>query len=415
MIPVIVLAGGFGTRLRALVSDVPKPMAPVAGRPFLEYVLHHLWRQQVKEVVLAVGYKHETISSYFGQRFGSMQLTYSVEHEPLGTGGAIRQAMELHEGDEFLILNGDTLFLLPLNDFLMRSRQSEGALCMALKYLSSADRFGFVETDAHQRLIGFVEKGKRAGGTINAGVYYLRRQLLDRPDLPRVFSFEKNVLEAYVGSELFFGFCYDSFFLDIGIPDDYLQAQQQLPLAMQWPAPALSIDKSWSLFLDRDGVLNKKKPGDYIRNVAEFEWLPGACEAAARLSQKFGHTFVVTNQQGVGKGLMTMTDVQAIHRRLEEDVRNYGGTITRIYVAPQLASAASIFRKPMPGMALQAQADFPQVDFRKSVMIGDSLSDMEFGKAVGMYTVFLHADAPPPTDGPIDFVARNLAAALSLF
>lgn len=151
----------------------------------------------------------------------------------------------------------------------------------------------------------------------------------------------------------------------------------------------LHINKSWTLFLDRDGVINKKIEGDYVRDLEQFQWNPGVLEALKKLSSVFGKVLIVTNQQGVGKGLMTGKTVDAIHRHLIDTVCQAGGRIDRVYYAPQLKTENSAFRKPGIGMALQAKIDFPEIDFSRSVMLGDSISDMEFGKNAGMLTVFI--------------------------
>ena len=151
----------------------------------------------------------------------------------------------------------------------------------------------------------------------------------------------------------------------------------------------MKIDQSWTLFLDRDGVINKRIPGDYVRNRQQFSFLDGSLEAIAQLNYIFGLIVVVTNQQGIGKGLMTQTEVDKVHTYLMVKVEEVGGCIEHVYTCPALAEDNSICRKPNPGMALQAKEDFPLIDFSRSVMVGDSISDMEFGINLGMKTVFI--------------------------
>jgi len=149
------------------------------------------------------------------------------------------------------------------------------------------------------------------------------------------------------------------------------------------------IDSSWTLFLDRDGVINKRLMGDYVKTIAEFELIDGAAEAIRIASKSFGKIVVVTNQQGIGKGLMTERNLSDIHAYCLQMINEAGGRIDGFYFAPELAAAGSNSRKPGTGMGLQAKAEFPEIDFSKSVMIGDSVSDMEFGKNLGMKTVFV--------------------------
>lgn len=160
----------------------------------------------------------------------------------------------------------------------------------------------------------------------------------------------------------------------------------------------LKVDKSWTLFLDRDGVINLHFPKDYVKNWNEFFFLEGAIESIVRLSGRFGKVIVVTNQQGVAKGKMTEDTLRSIHLNMLSEIEAAGGRIDSIYAATVMADAdPEGIRKPKIGMALQAQKDFPEIDFAKSVIVGDSLSDMQFGRNAGMFTVMIsdreHSDA----------------------
>ena len=172
---------------------------------------------------------------------------------------------------------------------------------------------------------------------------------------------------------------------------------------------SLHIDKSWTLFLDRDGVINKKIDGDYVRNSNQFVWLPGVQEALKKLSSVFGRIIIASNQQGIGKGLMTNEQVEVIHDYIRDSISRSGGRIDGVYYAPQLESDHSQFRKPNIGMALQARKDFPNIDFSKSIMAGDSITDMEFGKKAGMTTVYiLNGKIGSPDNDLVDFVCNSL-------
>jgi len=162
----------------------------------------------------------------------------------------------------------------------------------------------------------------------------------------------------------------------------------------------LNIDKSWSLFLDRDGVINKRLEGDYVKTLDEFEFLEGVPEAISILSGIFGKIIVVTNQQGIGKGLYTENDLNIIHHYLADEIEKHGGRIDKVYFSPHLASDNHQNRKPGIGMALEAKKDFPEIDLSRSFMIGDSMSDMQFGKTAGMKTVFISEEKK--TDANID-------------
>lgn len=150
-----------------------------------------------------------------------------------------------------------------------------------------------------------------------------------------------------------------------------------------------NLDKSWTLFLDRDGVINKRIPDDYVKRREEFELLPGVARGIAQANRLFSRVVVVTNQQGIGKGLMTERNLLDVHDYCSELLKEEGAFIDAYYFAPNLASENSLLRKPGPGMALLAQTAFPEIDFQRSVMVGDSDSDIEFGRKLGMKTVFI--------------------------
>jgi len=223
----IVLAGGFGTRIQSVVSDVPKPMAPVCGKPFLYYILQKLVYQQINRIILAVGFKSEIITRYFGNKFQSADLIYSTEEEPLGTGGAIRQALEMAEGDEVLIINGDTFFDVPLQDLIFFHQKGLHDLTMCLKPMENFDRYGTVIVDK-ERVIGMKEKQPCEKGIINGGIYVLNKRVLVKYPIKSNFSFEKEVLEKEVNNLEFGAFVSDCYFIDIGIPEDYRKAQEDL-------------------------------------------------------------------------------------------------------------------------------------------------------------------------------------------
>jgi len=173
---------------------------------------------------------------------------------------------------------------------------------------------------------------------------------------------------------------------------------------------SLNIDSTWSLFLDRDGVINKRLVGDYVKNWNDFEFLPGVLEALQIFTDNFGKIFVVTNQQGIGKGYMTERDLEIIHDEMMQEIKNNGGWIHKIYHSPYREEEHSVFRKPNTGLARKAKIDFPEIDLAKSIMAGDSKSDMQFGRNAGMINVFISENNEMINKNPelIDFTFPNL-------
>jgi D-glycero-alpha-D-manno-heptose 1-phosphate guanylyltransferase len=224
----IVLAGGFGTRLQKVVQDVPKPMALINGRPFLDYQLNYLKSFGIEHIIFSVGYKHEHISGFFGDSYQGLKIDYAVEKEPLGTGGGIRLAFENVSDELALVVNGDTLFEVNLQDFYHKHIQANAAISLALRQVADVSRYGSVEVDSGGRIRGFTEKGSKSGaGLINGGVYLIEKDFFARNNFPEKFSMEQDAFEQYYQKEALYGFTYDAYFLDIGIPEDYQKAQDE--------------------------------------------------------------------------------------------------------------------------------------------------------------------------------------------
>lgn len=221
----VILAGGLGTRLRPIVSNLPKPMAPINGRPFLEYLLDYLLKQGVAHVVLAVGYLRDVIINYFGHSWRGLTLGYSVETEPLGTGAALKQAMRDMPDAPTVIMNGDTWLEFDLKSMLEAHRLSGADITVAVHHVSDAARYGSVVIE-RDRIVGFHEKGNAGAGWINAGVYLFSPRLFDKLVLPDKFSFESDVLVPYVHELTLDAFQTYGCFIDIGVPQDYRLAEK---------------------------------------------------------------------------------------------------------------------------------------------------------------------------------------------
>ncbi len=224
----IILAGGLGTRLRSAVPDLPKCMAPVAGRPFLSFVINRLIQQGAKKFIFSLGYKYEMIQDFVNTQYPQLKSQYSIEADPLGTGGAIKLAAKKVTAKTALVVNGDTLFNIRLNT-LDAFHQEHGADCtLSLKPMKNFDRYGIVELNTDQRIKSFREKQFYKEGLINGGIYALQVTKFLEEAFPEKFSFEKDYLEKLYTTRQMFGVIQDEYFIDIGIPEDYEKAGREL-------------------------------------------------------------------------------------------------------------------------------------------------------------------------------------------
>lgn len=229
----IILAGGFGTRLRSVVSDVPKCMALIDGKPFLHYLIEFLQKNEIEHFIFSVGYLHEVIENYLFQNYANLNATFSLEEEPLGTGGAIQLAAGKTSEKNVLVCNGDTFYKIDLNLLYQFHIQKNATCSLSLKPMNNFDRYGVVELNEDDSIKNFKEKQFYETGLINGGVYALNIPGFLEEGLPEKFSFEKDYLEKRVQKiekkPAIFGIVQDRYFIDIGIPEDYEKAQKELP------------------------------------------------------------------------------------------------------------------------------------------------------------------------------------------
>ncbi len=439
---VIVLAGGLGTRLRSVLADIPKCMAPVGGlrepffpeaekkadasgkngspegpKPFLGYLLEWLELYPVSHVVFSVGYLKEQVIDYVQSREWPFAYDFAMEDTPLGTGGGIRLALEKCRENEVFVVNGDTFYPVNLNNMPFGA-----PVTVALKPMQNFDRYGTVETasacegfamasgklvfpvppgkiispmppasaDAALKVTAFHEKQPCRKGLINGGVYAIDRSLLDLSGLPEKFSFEKEVLEKGAAEGRIYGWVSDAYFIDIGIPEDYARAQWAIPgwFAVQKASKAVLAADADTLFLDRDGVLNRHLEGDYVKSWDEWEWMPGILEALAKWSRKFRNVVLVTNQRGVGKGVMSDADLGLIHARMLQAIDAAGGRLDLVLVCTAVDDADPR-RKPHTGMFQEACALLPGLNPARCIMVGDSPGDALFAERCGMQFILL--------------------------
>ena len=223
----VILAGGLGTRLRSRLTDLPKSMAPVSGRPFLVFLLDQLAEAGFGRVILSVGHLRQAIVEAIGGSYCGIPIDYVVEETPLGTGGAIRAALQQVKEDVALVLNGDTYLNANYASMLAVHAESKPALTIAIKHVDNMSRYGGIVVN-HDRATGFIEKGRSGPGWINAGAYALNRSFRWPDSLPERFSFESDILEKHLERLMPAIYRCDGYFLDIGVPEDLDRAQVEL-------------------------------------------------------------------------------------------------------------------------------------------------------------------------------------------
>lgn len=222
---VIILTGGMGTRLKSKIKDIPKTMASWNGVPFLERTINWLNKFEIQNVILAVGYKKEIIKNYFGNQYKNINIIYSEEETPLGTGGAIKQALEKTNQENVIVMNGDILARVELNSMYKKHLDSNATMTIAIKHMEKFDRFGVIKFNKN-RITEFLEKRYVESGYMNTGIYIMNKKIFDNKINDKVFSLENDYLNKYVSEDQIVPFIYDGNFIDIGIPEDYEKLQE---------------------------------------------------------------------------------------------------------------------------------------------------------------------------------------------
>lgn len=223
----IILAGGLGTRLKTVVADKPKVLSPVAGKPFLYYIIEYLQKQGITNYVFALGYLSEQVLDFLQQYYPSLSYQYSIEETPLGTGGGIKKAIQLATEENVLVVNADTFFDVDLNKMFSAHHKSNAQCTIALKLMKNFDRYGSVEVNDNNKILLFKEKTFVDKGYINGGYLIINKNfyLSTTQSLPDIFSYEKDFLEKNLHKMQVIGFKSEGYFIDIGIPQDYALAQ----------------------------------------------------------------------------------------------------------------------------------------------------------------------------------------------
>jgi histidinol-phosphate phosphatase family protein len=372
----VILAGGKGTRLQPLTDTIPKPMVLMNGKPFLEYLVELLKENGICEIILLLGYLPEKIIEYFGEgaRFG-VKIKYSISAVSDETGTRIKKAEALLQ-DHFLLMYCDNYLPLNLQSLVEFYEKQKTKACVTVytnkdkitKNNVFVDENGFVVTYDRTR------QQKNLNG-VDVGFFILDKRITEW--MPQQdFSFQDVIIPKLIQQHQLSGFFIDNRYYSIG-------SLERLPITERFLQPKKVI------FLDRDGVINKKPPkAEYVKNWNEFEFLPGAIEALELLTKNGYQIYLISNQAGIARGVMTEHDLKNIHDNLQRELHKHGANIDGMYYCPHGWNDNCDCRKPKPGMLFQAAGEH-HLDLTKTVFIGDDERDLEAGNAAGCKTILI--------------------------
>ena len=408
---VVIMAGGKGTRIASVKSDVPKPMIPIAGKPILEWQVENLKACGLTDVTLVIGYLGHVIKDYFGDgsKFG-VKIDYFVEDSPLGTAGAL---FKMNLTEDFLLMCGDVILDVDFNRFIEFHKKNRAwASLMAhpnghpydssllVTEILPPQQSGGLPVDTHRVIQWMNKEDERLyyKNRVNAGIEIISPALLEEtmrsfvprhPETPDKIDLDRDVLKPNIPSGKIFAYDTPEYIKDMGTPDRYYEVEKDIQSG-KVKARNLS-QKQKAVFLDRDGTINKYV--GFLRSADEFELLTGVAEAIKAINKSGYLAIVVTNQPVIARGECTWEELQRIHDKMETELGKEGAFLDAIYVCPHhpdkgFEGERSEYkfdcdcRKPKAGLFLQAAKDF-NIDLSQSIMIGDSERDVEAGKNAG--------------------------------
>ncbi len=411
----IIMAGGKGTRIASLNSNVPKPMIDLAGKPVLEHTIECLRSQGFDEIIMTVSYMADVIMNHFGNggNFG-VKIEYYVEEKPLGNAGALFRIRD-KLGDRFLLLNADVIFDVDLNRFAQYHSDKNALVTLFTHPNSHPYDSGIIIADENHSVTQWLTKEdvrpQWYRNRVNAGIHIIESSVLDDVEVSgEKIDLDRQILKPLCSSGKIF--CYDSpeYVKDMGTPERYMQVQNDF-LSGRVHSRNLK-HKQKAVFLDRDGTINKFV--GFLRNIEDFELLPDVPEAIRRINSSGYLAIVVTNQPVIARGEVSVSELEEIHNKMETLLGQEGAYLDAIYYCPhhphkgyegeipELKIECDC-RKPKPGMLLRAADDF-NIDLSQSWMIGDSDNDILAGKAAGCKTGLIGSDY----DSLFDFVSREI-------
>lgn len=379
----VILAGGRGERLKPFTNNNPKPMILTNGKPFLEHLIELLKENKIKEVVILIGYLGEKIENYFGDgsKLGiKIKYSYTPFENERGeeneSGIRLKNAEHLLD-EHFLLMYCDNYWPLKLEKLEEFCNNHKTDILTTIYSNKDNSTKNNVLVDESEYVIKYDRSRQEAGlNGVDIGFFIINKKVLDL--LPNHNShFEKDILPQLIFKKQVSGYLTDHKYYSIGDPE-------RVKLTEIFLAPKKVI------FLDRDGVINKKPPkADYVKNWSEFEFLPGAVEAIKNLTKNGHDIYLITNQPGVAKGVMTKQDLDLIHQKMQKELKKNNGKIKAIYACLHNWDEGCECRKPKPGLLFQAAAE-NHLDLTKSIFIGDDERDIQTGQAAGCKTILVN-------------------------
>lgn len=390
----VIMAGGKGTRIASVNAEVPKPMIEILGKPILEYQLDCLKTQGYRDIILVIGHLGHVIRDYFGdgERFG-VHISYIEETEPLGTAGAL-YLLKDQLTEDFLLLCGDIIFDIDLRRFCAAHKKNGGIATLFTHPNSHPYDSGIIKADDRGRVTDWLHKEDERlwyRNRVNAGLHLLSPrifggelfQTLKKVDLDR------EVLKPLIPTGELYVYDSPEYVKDMGTPDRFYSVTEDIRTGKVQSKNLSRPQKC--VFLDRDGTINKYV--GFLRDIDDFELLPGAAEAIRRINESGYLCIVVTNQPVIARGEVTEAALREIHNKMETLLGREGAYIDGLYYCPHHPHKGyegeipelkidCACRKPKPGMLLTAAEDF-HIDLSASYMIGDSGADMQCGEAAG--------------------------------
>lgn len=401
----VIMAGGKGTRITSVARDIPKPMIPIEGKPVLEHELECLREQGFTDVILTVSHLGHVIMDYFGDGGGispvtgkpfGVKIEYFVEKEPLGNAGALF-CLKDRLMEDFLLLNADAIFDVDFSRLLAWHRKKGGLATLFTHPNSHPYDSGLIVADENGAVTRWLtkedERPQWYRNRVNAGLHVLSPALLEtRPDTPRI-DLDRQLLKPLAGTGKMY--CYDSpeYVRDMGTPERYEGVCRDYASGL---VRARNLrNKQRAVFLDRDGTINRYV--GFLRDIEQFELLPGVAEAICRINASGYLAIVVTNQPVIARGEVTREQLREIHNKMETLLGHEGAYVDALYYCPHHPDRGYPgevpelkidcgCRKPRPGLLLRAAADY-NIDLANSWMIGDSDSDVQAGQAAGCRTI----------------------------